>query len=198
MTVNRGKRRGPQKRTIEKAQNGLLDFFKAAGMDVSEEQVKAAYETAHTPREHPDYAMLQAEGMLLHIRGASRHFITKKCLECKEAFSTTYISVSYCSSLCRGTAIEKQMGIRWNYETDHYRNLGNEQPLIVGPQAYQVLLAFAHRVIEQNGVTVLDQEPSESVEEPNPNPSVPDTIPEPSLPQPTKVSLGGIFGRAPF
>jgi hypothetical protein len=167
-------------------------------MDVSEAEVKAAYETAHVPREHTDYAMLQAEGMLLHIRGASKHFITKKCLECGEAFSTTYISVAYCSSLCRGTAIEKQTGIRWNYETDRYRNLGNEQPLIVGPKAYQVLLAFARRVLEQDGVTVLDQEPNEHDGEPDPNPPAPDTIPEPSPPQLAKASPSGIFGRAPF
>ena len=198
MTVS--KKRGPQKRTIEKAQQGLLQMLQAAGMDVSEEDIKAAYNTAHTPKEHPDSAMLQAEGMLLHIRHASRHFIAKKCLECGEAFSTTYIAVSYCSALCRGTAIEKKMGIRWNYDTDHYENLSAERPLIVGPQAYQELLAFARRILDQDALIVQDADPKPAVpsEDIGPNPSVPDTTPESSPPLPAKVSLGGIFGRAPF
>lgn len=194
------RKRGPQQRTIEKAQQGLLEMLQAAGMEVTEDQIKAAYETAHTPREHPDTSMLQAEGMLLHIRNASKHFMAKKCLECGEAFSTTYIAVSYCSALCRGTAMEKRMGIRWNYETDHYENLGAERPLIVGPQAYQALLAFARRVLDQDGLLVQDADPtpSEPDEESSPNQSAPDTTPVVSPPQSTKVSLGGIFDRAPF
>jgi hypothetical protein len=201
MTVNRRKR-GPQKRTIEKAQAGLLDFLKAAGMEVSEEDVRAAYEVAYTPKNHPDTAMLQAEGMLLHIRQASKHFMAKKCLECEEAFSTTYIGVAYCSDLCRGKAIEKQMGIRWDYSKDHYENLSAERPLIVGPQAYQALLAFAHRVIEQHGLVVqetpVSPTPDESDQVPHPNLSAPDTTPEPSLPQLASASHVGLFGPAPF
>lgn len=195
-------KRGPQKRTIEKAQQGLMAFFQAAGLEVSEEEIKAAYEKQYIPREHADAAMLQAEGMLLHLRHASKHFIAKKCLECGEVFSTTYIAVSYCSSLCRGTAIEKQMGIRWNYETDHYANLQAERPLIVGPQAYQVLLEFARRVLEQHNLVV--QEPvddpidGESAEVPHPNQSAPDTTPEPLPPQLASASREGLFGPVPF
>lgn len=196
------RRRGPQKRTIAKAQAGLLDFFKSAGIEVSESDVKAAYEAQFVPREHPDSAMLQAEGMLLHIRTAAKGFVAKKCLECTEVFSTNYIGVAYCSALCRGKAIEKQMGIRWNYETDHYQNLGAEHPLVVTPAAYQVLLEFAHRVLEQHDLVV-----QENVERPMndeldlehyPNSSVPDTIPEISLPQSTAASPSGLFGPVPF
>jgi hypothetical protein len=198
MTVNR--KRGPQKRTIEKAQSGLLDFFKAAGIEVSEDEIKAAYETKYTPKEHPDTAMLQAEGMLLHIRHASKHFMAKRCLECKEAFSTTYIAVSYCSALCRGTAIERQMGIRWDYESDHYQNLEAERPLIVGPQAYQELLKFARRVLDQHEILVQDADPTPDVssEDTGPNQSVPDTTPVVSPPQQGKVVRQGLFGPVPF
>jgi hypothetical protein len=194
-------KRGPQRRTIEKAQAGLLEFFQAAGIEVSPEDVQAAYERQYTPREHPDSAMLQAEGVL-HILRAPKHFVAKKCLECKEAFSTNYISVSYCSALCRGTAIERQMGIRWDYSKDHYENLGAEHPLVVGPEAYQVLLEFAQQVIQNHESIVHESSESlgddESVEEQNPNQSVPDTILEPSLPQLATVSPSGLFGPVPF
>jgi hypothetical protein len=196
------RKRGPQKRTIDRAQAGLLDFFKAAGMEVSEEDVKAAYEVKYNPHEHPDSRMLQAEGMLLHLRTAAKQFMAKKCLECEEVFSTNYIGVAYCSDLCRGKAIEKQMGIRWDYEKDHYENLSAERPLIVSPPAYQVLLEWARRVLELDGLVVQESPanpmPPESDEEQNPNSSVPDTNPEPSLPQLTSVSPGGLFGPAPF
>lgn len=201
MVTRARSKRGPQKRTIEKAQAGLLDFFKSAGMTVSEDDVKAAYDAQFNPKEHPDSAMLQAEGML-HILKAARHFIAKKCLECGEVFSTNYIGVSYCSALCRGKAIEKQMGIRWNYETDHYANLGAEHPLVITPAVYQVLLEFARRVLEQDGIVLKETSDDPIVSEPSeeqyPNQSVPDTIPEISLPQSTVASPSGLFGPVPF
>lgn len=151
--------RKPQQRTKDAATDFLAEFLKSAGMEVTKEEVEASYATEdrYKPREHEDYSQLQAEGVLLYLENRARNFMPKMCKHCKQAFSTMYKNVAYCSTLCAGTAMEKRMGIRWDYSRDSYEMMDAERPLIVGPQAYQVLLEMAQRVLDNHGILVQEE-----------------------------------------
>lgn len=193
----------------EEAASFLSNFLKEAGMEVDQETVDSSFaDNRYKPAEAADTPMLQAEGVLLYLQNAARNFMPKKCQwqGCGQIFSTQYINVAYCSSLCRGKAMESR-GIRWDYSKDHYRLMDADRPLIVGPQAYQVLVEMAHRILEnhdylqQETPSPDDSEQSESDEDTSPNQSVPDTTPVVSPPQLDHPSSSGDFlgfGPAPF
>lgn len=192
---------------MAEAQAGLLSFLQSAGMDVQEEDVAKALndEDRYTPKEHPDVPMLQAEGVLLYLENRARNFMPKICKWCGQAFSTMYKNVAYCSTLCSGTALQKRMGIKWDYNRDTYAMIDAERPLIVGPQAYALLVAMAEKILEghyllleEHAQQPSDQKDHESFEDTLTNPEALDTTPEPSLPQSTDPSLeGGPFGFGP-
>ena len=137
-------------RKTEKATAGLKDFLIAMGQDP--DAIEKAFDAAPL---HSDEKMLQAEGVLLHLIKPTR-FISKTCArpECGLVFGTSYRSVGYCSDNCRARHLESQTGIRWNPHTDRYRNLEGERPLVIGPQAYQVLVEFAKHILTENRIEV--------------------------------------------
>lgn len=196
--------RKPQQKTIDKAAAGLADFLKFAGIEVDEAEVKEAFNTDnYKPQELHDTSMLQAEGVLLFIQNAARSLLTKKCKECGDPFATQYINVAYCSNLCRGKAMSK-VGILWDYTKDHYRAMDADRPLVIGTEAYQVLLEFAIRLTEGHQALDLKEEQPDNREHDEPavvdetNPPVLHTIPVPSPPQLDEASPVDLFGPAPF
>ena len=95
--------------------------------------------------------------MLLHLRYLPGSMITKNAWSAKELFRSSYMSVAYCSDPCRAKAFERQMGVKWTYDTDHYHSLRAERPLVIGPECYQVLLEFARDLLDQHNILI--QEP---------------------------------------
>ena len=205
--------RKPNAKKVAEAQAGLLAFLQSAGVEVEEEQIATALnadEQRYVPREHQDFSRLQSEGVLLYLENRAIGFMAKICKECKQAFSTRYKNVAYCSSLCAGTAMQKKMGIRWDYSRDSYEMMDVERPLIVGPQAYQVLLEMAQRILDNHNILVQEhlETPSpdasellEDDEEQHPNLQEDDTNlevspPELNLPSSSDDLLG--FGPSPF
>lgn len=138
-----------------------LDGFKAmllAEGAIQEDQADEIDSLLHTVDPSiKEKQLFQAEGMLLHLRYLPGSMITKKCLECKELFRSSYMSVAYCSDPCRAKAFERQMGVKWTYDTDHYHSLRAERPLVIGPECYQILLEFARDLLDQHNILI--QEP---------------------------------------
>lgn len=200
-------RRANTKKVTEAAA-GLADFLKFAGVEVDAKEVADAFDMSpYLPREHQDVPMLQAEGVLLYAQNAARNFMPKICKHCKQAFSTNYVSVAYCSSLCRGKAMES-VGMKWDYTKDHYQLMGVERPIVVGPEAYSTLLEMAHRILD-NHMILMEEVPQnpevESLEaewleypEVPKYSGAPDTTPAPSPPQSSPPLLGAQLPRAPF
>lgn len=196
-----------QQRTKDNAVDFLTSFLQSAGMEVTQEQVAETYEDdRYKPREHEDYSRLQAEGVLLYLENRARSSMPKLCKWCKQAFSTTYKNVAYCSTLCAGKALEKRMGIRWDYSRDSYEMMDAERPLIVGPEAYQVLLEMAQRILDRHGILVQEGTEKENLlsepdEELRPSPLPLDTSPDElplvlGLPEESDLFPG--FGPSPF
>lgn len=149
----------------------LLEYLKSNGHKFTEEQETELIEGAQfTPREHNDFSVLQAEGVL-HILNSTRGMISKKCQECNEVFMSSYQAVGYCSNLCRGKAMERKTGMRWNYSVDRYAALDVEKPLVVSPAVHKVLLELAHRLIQDHNILVQEPEVSET------SPEYPEELP---------------------
>ena len=197
----------------EKGMEFLLALLGDTGQTVEEEQVKKAFEP---PVKHHDYKMLQAEGVLLHLQVAQRTMQHKYCKRCGEVFSTRYMSVAYCSDLCRKMEMEA-IGIRWDPRTDSYANMDAERPIVVGPQAHSVLLQAAKRFVEDQNVLVEESRDSPKTPDPLHQIGVPElawdddeqvhpeetivsddlpTSPELSLPPSTDLSID--FPESPF
>lgn len=141
----------------QKALDGFKAMLLAEGA-IQEEQADEIDSLLHTiDPSVKEKQLFQAEGMLLHLRYLPGSMITKKCLECKELFRSSYMSVAYCSDPCRAKAFERQMGVKWTYDTDHYHSLRAERPLVIGPECYQVLLEFARDLLDQHNILI--QEP---------------------------------------
>lgn len=144
--------------------------------------------------------LLQAEGVLLFLESAGKALIHRVCKECGEAFASRYKAVAYCSDRCRSKKLRRDFGIQWSPQRDHYQMMDAERPLVVGPQAYQTLLEFAHRILE--GQVEVDQSLTDT-SDPHTNHQVsPDMLESPLElpPAPSLESLGsGPFGIAsPF
>ena len=107
----------------------------------------------------------QAEGVLLFLQTAGKSLQTKKCKQCGNPFATRYIAVAYCSDLCRAEKFRKDYGIRWDSSRDHYSMLDAERPLVVGPEAYQLLQEFARRILEEDILVLQDNPPEETLQE---------------------------------
>lgn len=159
------RKRGPQARTIKKAQEGLAEFLKMAGVDTDAINLEDKFRERpeYTPREHRDNALLQSEGVLAILTTRAKGLIQKKCkrAECGEIFMSRYKGVAYCSNTCRGKEMESQIGVHWNYSTDHYEAMGVENPLVVGPQAYQALLEMCQRIVQGHQNLVIDESKEE-------------------------------------
>jgi hypothetical protein len=194
-----------QRRT-EKAAAGLKDFLIQFGHDP--DKVEKAFED--TPL-NDDEKILQAEGVILHLQKPTR-FVTKKCKrkQCGELFATSYVSVAYCSNVCRGKDLESQTGIHWNPHIDRYQNLQAEPPMVIGPQAYKVLIEFAEYILAQRNQIQIQEDLE--LESQNILPEVQEqetefhqlngvsrTSPESSLPQLIDLSpLDSLIGGSPF
>ena len=141
----------------QKALDGFKAMLLAEGA-IQEDQADEIDSLLHTvDPSAKEKQLFQAEGMLLHLRNLPGSMITKKCLECKQLYRSSYMSVAYCSDPCRARAFEKQMGVKWTYTTDHYHNIRAERPLVVGPECYQILLEFARDLLDQHNILI--QEP---------------------------------------
>ncbi len=192
-------------RVSKKAQQdaGLAFLAEFAGLDLGELQTKVS-EAA--PAQEAEISMLQAEGVLLHIYNVNRTMLTKYCKECKEAFSTRYQAVAYCSNLCRRTAMRK-IGIAWNPTTDHYANMDAERPIVLTPEVHQVVVQAAQRILEDRNLVVRPveespthlQEPfSDEVEiQSDQYPTAPHTTPEFLLPPVIDLGLPDLDSLAP-
>lgn len=165
--------RGKSTKADEKA---LAFFSELLGQDLTEKFVEEKSKVV----EPPDVKVLQAEGVLLHLQSAAKALLHKKCKECGELFATRYFAVAYCSTQCRAKTLQRDFGVSYNSRTDHYSNMEAERPLIVGPQAYQTLLEFAHRFLEQHDFVVSQPDDKPLDEDHNHDPH---TTPEFSLPQ---------------
>ena len=141
----------------QKALDGFKAMLLAEGA-IQEDQADEIDSLLHTvDPSAKEKQLFQAEGMLLHLRNLPGSMITKKCLECKQLYRSSYMSVAYCSDPCRARAFEKKMGVKWTYTTDHYHNIRAERPLVVGPECYQILLEFARDLLDQHNILI--QEP---------------------------------------
>lgn len=131
----------------KKSDQAAIDFFsQLMGTDLTEKFEEEKSKVV----EPADFPILQAEGVLLHLQSTAKALQHKQCKECGEHFATRYFSVAYCSNHCRARKLQRDFGITWDPQKDQYENLGAERPLLIGPQAYQTLLEFCHRFLEQH------------------------------------------------
>ena len=163
----------------KKSDQAAIDFFsQLMGTDLTEQFNEEKSKVV----EPFDFPILQSEGVLLHLQSTAKAFQHKKCKECGELFATRYFSVAYCSNQCRARKLQRDFGIVWDPQKDQYENLGAERPLLIGPQAYQTLLEFCHRFLEQDGfVRIVDDGNSQEEN----HTDDPQTIPDFSLPEST-------------
>lgn len=103
------------------------------------------------PTESSEEISRQAEAALAYASNASA-FISKTCKSCGQVFAHTRGAVAYCSDTCRAVGLKK-LGIRWDWSKPPGDRWGKDEPLVVLPEALELLTPTA---------------PDEPVEEPAP------------------------------
>jgi len=92
----------------------------------------------------------EAEGVLLSLhypKGMEEH----TCKACKRKFGTNYVYNKHCSEECLKDSLAV-MGLSWNPEKPWAERWGAEPPLVVSPETWSKLKAFAERILQHEPV----------------------------------------------
>ncbi len=92
----------------------------------------------------------EAEGVLLSLhypKGMEEH----TCKACKRKFGTNYVYNKHCSEECLKDSLAV-MGLSWNPEKPWAERWGAEPPLVVSPETWEQLKAFAERILQHEPI----------------------------------------------
>lgn len=88
------------------------------------------------------------EGVLVSIRRPG-DYTYRLCKRCRQPFGSNYISVGYCSDICRIRDFEELTGCKWNHHKSQEERWGGEPPLIIPPEVVKAMLAYSMRILAE-------------------------------------------------
>ena len=90
------------------------------------------------------------EGVLASVRrpGDYTYKVCKRSV-CKQPFGTNYLSVAYCSDLCRIRDFEELTGCKWNPHKSDEERWGGEPPVIIPPHVLKTMYQYSKRIVAE-------------------------------------------------
>lgn len=85
------------------------------------------------------------EAVLASVRRPG-DFTYRSCKKCGEPFGANYISVAYCSDLCRIRDFEETTGCKWSAKSQEER-WGGEPPLVISPDVVYRMFEYSRTIV---------------------------------------------------
>jgi hypothetical protein len=82
------------------------------------------------------------EGVLASIRRPG-DFTYRTCKRCIEPFGSNYVSVGYCSDVCRIKSFEELTGVKWSSNKSAEERWGGEPPLVIPPDVVRRMWEYS-------------------------------------------------------